>query len=449
MVLHSMETRLLASIRRVFKTTPPKVAIALSGGLDSMCLTHMLHKVNKNQKLGIEIHTVSMDHGLRPESSQELNFIGEQVKKLGLYDNFHPEKLDMSKLEPNDAFEEFARMKRYERLHELCSKNDIKFVLTGHHFNDNLETFLMRLLVNSGVFGLRGINEKSVAPFLTPPFQSLHKINLIRPLLGFTKNELYQYAKENDIEWVEDHTNELEITKRNIVRLYLRQNPKTKANLIQLHQQVIEFTNDVEQQVNRIYKSMKQMGNFGLEPKYFQIILDNTILENNSDLVIGRLLFKILYPYSPSQNYHYSFHKLIRVVPKIRNGETFTLLQLKWITKKDGHKTKIMIRRQNAELPMVCDITVEPKSETQWILFDNTYWFKFINTSDSTRQLRLKNLQIKDSLAKNYINNEPISHYEGVPFIYNLDNKKDSYFPTHKPRKDTQWKLKHNIYEFE
>lgn len=447
--MHSMEVRLLSSIRRNFKTFPPRIAIALSGGLDSMCLTHMLHKVNQNQNLGIQIHTVSMDHGLRQESAQEIQFIGEQVKKLGLYENFHGEKLDMSKLEPNDAFEDFARRKRYERLHQLCGKLGIGFVFTGHHFDDNLETFVLRMLVNSGVFGLRGINEKSVAPFLTPPFQSIKKVNLLRPLLGFTKDELYKYAKDNNIEWVEDHTNELEITKRNIVRSYIRQNPNTKSNLIQLHRKVIEFTDDVEKQVNKIYQTMEKAGNSGLEPKYFQLILDNNILENNSDLVIGRLLFKLLYPYSPSPNYHYSFHKVIRNIPKIRKGETFTLLQLKWIIKKEPTKTIIIIRRQNSESPETCEIKIDPKSETKWILFDNTYWFKFTNPSDSTRHLLLKNLQIKDSLAKGLINNEPISHYEGVPFIYNLDNKKDSYFPTHKPREDTQWRVKNNIYDFE
>lgn len=453
MVLQPLELRFFHSIKDVFKTKdriPKKIAIALSGGLDSMCLTHLLHKVNKVEGLGIEIHTISMDHGLRNDSHQEIDFIGRQVTKLGLYNTFHPQKLDLSNLKQNDSFEEIARVKRYETLHKICQKHLIENIMTGHHFDDNLETFVLRLIGNSGIMGLRGIQKRSVTPYLSPPFHSIHKINLLRPLLDITKAELYNYAQKNDIEWVEDHTNDLEVTKRNTVRSYLRQHPIKKSQLIEVHHRILEFTELIEVRVNELYRSMQQEGQFEFSAKGFKVKFDQEILDGNSDLVIASLLFKVLYPYSPAPNYHYCFHKLLKNIPKLRNIETFTLLQLKWnIRVGAAGNTEVFIRRQNSPNPVSENLIIPPLSETNWFLFDNIYWFKFKNPSNSRLYLLLKTVTIKDKFARQKVKGESLLQYEGTPFVYNLNDTNDSYFPLIEEKKNNPWMLKHNIYSFE
>jgi len=422
-----------------------------------MCATHLLHNINKHEQLGIQIHAISMDHGLRDESPKELCFIKDEMMKLGIQKTFHDVKLDLSELQPDQPFEELARIKRYDKLHEICQHQEINHLLTGHHFDDDLETFTLRLLDNSGVFGLRGINKISTAPFLSPPYQTMNKVSLIRPLLDFTKDELYQYAKENDIKWVEDHTNKLEITKRNVVRSYIRRNPHRKIELIRCHNQVKNFVDEVENKVNALYHKMKKDGRFSKPTNGFKIKFDKDTIKESSDLVISRFLFKLLYPYSPSLKYHYHFHNLLRKVPLIRDLKPFTLLQLQWTFEDDGNFINIIVKRQTMigirqKGSTAIEINLPPAGKTDWFLYDNIYWLKLFNKSSCPKTYILSNLYLKGKLERGIIKDKQIlKNHEGLPFIYNKnDPEVEWFFPTDgKENTVCSWMLKHNIYSFD
>lgn len=451
-MLHHLELRFLQSIRHLFKngqTIPARIAISLSGGLDSMCLTHLLHKVNQHENLGIQIHTISMDHGLRDKSSQEINFIGEEIKKLGLYETFHNSKLNLAELKPEDSFEEVARVQRYNTLHSICQNFEIHHLMTGHHFDDNLETFVLRLFGNSGIMGLRGIQRKSIAPSPQSPNESMHRLNLIRPLLDFTKMELYTYAKENNIKWVEDHTNGLEITKRNTVRSYLRQNPSKQHELVEVYNQVLNFTDMIERRVDQVYHTLRSEQKIDFSARGLRIQFDNKTLDENSNLVIAVLLFKLFYPYSPSSNYHYSFHKVLKTIPALKSQKQFTLLQLKWNLVHNENTTVLTIRKQNTPTPSSQNIIIPPLSHTKWFLFDNIYWFQFINPSSREQHFLLKSITIADKPARAKIGGKSLVEFEGTPFVYDLKDKNNSYFPVIENRKTNPWTLKNNIYSFD
>ncbi|MDZ7612533.1 MAG: tRNA lysidine(34) synthetase TilS [Flavobacteriaceae bacterium] len=176
-----------------------KILLAASGGLDSTVLGHLLHML----KLNFEVAHVNF--GLRSSDSDEDERF---VKSLASDWNtpFHSIYFDTGPfaMEKGISVQMAARDLRYEWFSKTCEENDIDFVFTAHHADDNLETFLIHFLRGSGLDGLCGIPERNG--------------NIIRPLLPFSKNELEIFAKENSLSWREDASNAETKYKRNKIR---------------------------------------------------------------------------------------------------------------------------------------------------------------------------------------------------------------------------------------
>lgn len=166
-----------------------KVALALSGGVDSLALLHLLKEWSL--KTGDFVKAYHVDHGLRPESSEEAEKVKTWAKDMGV-----PIKvLFWRHRGVNSRIQEKAREARYRLLIEACREDGIKALLTAHHREDNLETFFMRLSRGSGLKGLSGIKEIS----------SVSGIKVIRPLLKFSKTELLHVL--GDRPFIEDPSN--------------------------------------------------------------------------------------------------------------------------------------------------------------------------------------------------------------------------------------------------
>ncbi|MFL0352798.1 tRNA lysidine(34) synthetase TilS [Xanthomarina sp. GH4-25] len=165
-----------------------KVLIAISGGLDSVILTHLC----KDLKLNISL--AHCNFNLRGnESDADEEFVLQLAEDLELevfVENFDTETFAKDhKLSTQMA----ARALRYHWFQELAEQLQFDYILTAHHADDNLETFLINLSRGTGLEGLTGIPE----------------INgkVIRPLLNFSREELETYALENKIAWTEDSSN--------------------------------------------------------------------------------------------------------------------------------------------------------------------------------------------------------------------------------------------------
>ncbi|CCH46629.1 tRNA(Ile)-lysidine synthase [Wickerhamomyces ciferrii] len=456
-----METRFLRSLKQIWSngSIPSKIAVSLSGGVDSMCLIHLLNKVNQLENLNISIYPISMDHGLRKESSNELKFIHHEMEKLGLDSNFQSCKLDLSSLYTSNtdstsiSFEKLARIKRYDKLHEICNHLQIQNIFTGHHADDNLETFVLRLLNNSGEFGLRGISKISNAPLLSKPFISFNQLKLIRPLLDFNKFEIYKYANEQNTNWVEDYTNNEMIAKRNIIRKYLKENKETSKVLQETQHEVINLTNQIEIKVNNLYHKLQNQGTITQNLNSLNIELDQEIINSNSNIIIARLLFKLAYPYSPMLHYHYRFTKFLDHIPNLLKQENFTLMSLKWESKSiksknpDNKGIKIKIKRQVESQNEPLEIIIPPNSKTNWILFDNIYWFKFQNNESQSKSFKIRRVTKNDLFLKKQLGIKSLSNYENLPIIYDL-KKGEFQLPTVSPNPEINWKFKQNIFEF-
>ena len=175
----------------LFPEIPAKMAVAVSGGADSLCLTFLLKKwADKN---GVKLFAFTVDHGLRPESGKEAMAVQKQLKKIGIDHQI----LVWRGKKPKTRVEESARLARYNLLQTACQKNKIGVLFLAHHVEDQAETFWARLAHKSGLDGLCAMQEKS-------DFKGLI---LARPLLNVSKKEILEYLKKNHLSWVEDPMN--------------------------------------------------------------------------------------------------------------------------------------------------------------------------------------------------------------------------------------------------
>lgn len=169
-----------------------RLAIAVSGGSDSMALALLARNWATENTVALTILTV--DHGLRPAAKQEAVIVSEWMKSFDL-----PHKTLVWKgPHPTSGIQNAAREARYELMATHCNEEHIQALLLGHQLEDQLETFLMRFSKGSGLEGLASMKEDS----------QQFDIRLVRPLLGFKRQELRDYLTVVNQPWLEDPSNE-------------------------------------------------------------------------------------------------------------------------------------------------------------------------------------------------------------------------------------------------
>jgi tRNA(Ile)-lysidine synthase len=173
-----------------------EVAVAVSGGADSMALVHALAAYAPETK----IHALTVDHRLREEAADEARFVGRVVGKLS---NVSHHILVWKKGSEQDTrIEEKAREARYGLLFDFMGKKGIKYLFIGHHQNDQAETFLFRLAKGSGLDGLACMPSVSAVSYNDQNFV------LCRPFLGEGKADILEYVSQANIPYIEDPSNQ-------------------------------------------------------------------------------------------------------------------------------------------------------------------------------------------------------------------------------------------------
>ena len=176
-----------------------KLLIAISGGVDSVVLFHLLHKLNYDVSLAhCNFKLRGKESDLDEEFIKNLNQISANQIFTIIFDTEKYAK--EHKLSTQIA----ARELRYNWFQKLITEHKFEYVLTAHHADDNLETFLIHLTRGSGLDGFTGIPKVNG--------------NIVRPLLAFSRKEILNYAKDNDIEWREDASNASNKYIRNKIR---------------------------------------------------------------------------------------------------------------------------------------------------------------------------------------------------------------------------------------
>ena len=186
-----------------------RIAVALSGGLDSVVLLDTVCKAQAKNK-STEIFAFHIHHGLQKQADDWLIFCKKLAKKYKIHFDFRLLHLTGSQEQGN--IEARARAGRYEALTDLCIEYGIEDLLLAHHQNDQAETVLLQLLRGAGVAGAAAMPSSR-------QLDSKHgKITLWRPLLDQSKKELEAYAKEHKLQWIEDPSNQDSKYRRNAIR---------------------------------------------------------------------------------------------------------------------------------------------------------------------------------------------------------------------------------------
>lgn len=179
--------------------TEAPVLLAISGGVDSVVLAHLLCSLN------YRVHFAHVNYGLRGDQSKaDEDFVVKLAKKLGA--KSHVLRVDADEAFGNDktGIQAKAREIRYNWLKELRIRIKAQAILVAHHLNDQAETLVHRF-VRGG--GLRSLN--AMMP---------NRDGVVRPLLGFSKQEIEEFATANGIEWRHDQSNDENYYTRNKIR---------------------------------------------------------------------------------------------------------------------------------------------------------------------------------------------------------------------------------------
>ena len=185
----------LAVLRAASPDDP--LAIACSGGLDSMVLLHLSAAYAREH--GVALHVLHVHHGLSSNADAWRDHVAAASATIGA--RFDARRVDVK--HTGAGTEAAARKLRYAALGAMCHDHGVMLMLTAHHLDDQAETVLLQLLRGSGTAGLSGMDAANAAPDLL----GNPTLVMARPLLQHSRLELEQFAAAHAIDWVEDESN--------------------------------------------------------------------------------------------------------------------------------------------------------------------------------------------------------------------------------------------------
>ncbi len=313
------------------------IAVAVSGGGDSMALAILL-KEWCGQK-GIKLSALTVDHGLREASKREVLRVEDWLNKRSI----DCEILTWAGSKPQSNIQDEARTERYRLLGDWCSENGVENLFLAHHKDDQAETFLMRLIRGSGVDGLAAMD-------VTNELHRLHSasdsggLKLHRPLLDVPKVRLMALLKKEDVEWIDDPSNEDEKYLRVQVRNLFKNikidgfNVERLSSTAKRMRRVRSLLEDLTLRAESDYVDYNPLGFAALNPAFANVLHEEISL---------RLLSKILKKISGNQ-YPPRHGKLETLFDKLKKGEFVAQTLLGTILFLSGDENIIVAREASA-----------------------------------------------------------------------------------------------------
>jgi len=239
--------------RPITVTVPPgNYVLAVSGGVDSMVLLDIF---KKQQTPKVTVIVAHVDHGIREASHRDAQFVEAAAKSAGL--PFISRRFELGA----NASEEIARKARYDFLQEVA-KTHAAQIVTAHHADDVLETMAINVVRGTGWRGIAALRSEAI----------------FRPLLEFWKAELVDYAREYNLTWREDETNNQPRYLRNRLRQKLAHLSLEQKNmLLALHASQVGLKSQIEQESHRLMAQAK-VGE-GEYARYMFIMTDGVVQE--------------------------------------------------------------------------------------------------------------------------------------------------------------------------
>ena len=224
------------------------IGICVSGGPDSLALTILMNNWVKEKNYSLEI--LHFNHKLRKNSDKELEFVEKLARDLLIkFKSFN-----WLGDKPNTAIMKTARDIRYKTIFEYCKKNNIIHLMTAHHLDDLIETYLMRHQRNFSTIGLSSIPKK---------FNNKNLV-IYRPLLGFKKKRLVATCKYLNFDWVIDKSNEDTRFERVRTRNYIKKNNELGKRLEKEIKVRIDKNNKLENQIGIFFLRNLKIFEYGV-----------------------------------------------------------------------------------------------------------------------------------------------------------------------------------------
>jgi len=256
----------------------PSVAVAVSGGPDSMSLLFLVNAFVKYKKGNLI--ALIVDHRIRKNSKDEAKYISTYLNK----NNITSQILTVNQVNVSKKSMNEARNNRYNLLTDFCFKNNFLHLFVAHHKDDNLETFLNRKIAGSDFYGLKSMSE----------FSLYNNVCIIRPLLNFSKDALLNYNKKNKIEYINDTTNfNLDYTRPTIRNFLKKSDQKTIKEINKDFENILFYSPYFIQMIFEIL--LKNI--VKIDSKKIIVGLDNmkNLNEINSENIIRRIYQFLFY----------------------------------------------------------------------------------------------------------------------------------------------------------
>ena len=324
--------------------------LAVSGGADSMALLQLFYSLElKLQVAHVNYHLRGKDSDADQQLVQD--FCSENNIPFHLYEVSDKDQ------KPENSIQNWARNLRYDFFRKIQKTENLDYLVTAHHLNDQLETFLINLSKASGIHGLSGIpaNENQI----------------LRPLLNFTKDEIYAFAEANNLEFREDVSNQKNEYLRNFIRNEIA--PKlfeTNENFLQNFAKSLNFLNQtkrfVEEKIQQIEREL-------VSEKDHVLYLNKAKLSEQNDLTKFEILRK----------FGFQDEKEIAKIFNADKGKTFNSAEFQLLVDRENfvfiENTSNQNSTENSEEIIIAEslssINNRDISLSKWIINENeTHW---------------------------------------------------------------------------
>ncbi|MGX6970403.1 tRNA lysidine(34) synthetase TilS [Vagococcus bubulae] len=389
-------------IQSEYQLTPQThIVVGVSGGVDSMVLLHLLCQIPKNKRP--VIYVAHVNHQLRAESEEEQLFVESYAQTyqipcfVGIWDEGKTVDTNV---------EQQARTFRYAFFDKVMQETNSTYLLTAHHKDDAVETILMRWIQGSQLRKLVGI-EKT---------RSLGANKVIRPLLSFSKKELYAYAKEENIPYHEDSSNFSDNYLRNRIRHHIRpmlekENPNLGEGMLRLSQEISTQRQVIDELLQPLVELLVCYQNNTWQLDYLSLKRHNLAIQSE---VIRYVLTDIQEKTSLVVGYEH-MNQLQQLIRSDKPNQQ-VLLGNNWIVEKNYEILTIYQKKESLNEYDVFDLV-----KNQGVFLSNNQWLGFFELGKEDIPNELVNWNLKEMIYTHGKNHaiRVRKREDGDRFVYN------------------------------
>jgi len=306
--MNDLLTDLAASLSLI---TPP-LAVAVSGGADSMALLLLAHQWARQR--GGEVIALTVDHGLRSDSAEEARRVQGWILEKGIKHVI----LKWEGEKPPTRLHEKAREARYDLMLSWCKNYGILSLLLGHHAQDQEETFWLRLAAGSGLTGLAGMKTN----------RQKDRVTLLRPLLKIQPEKLKEFLRAENQDWIEDPSNKNERFFRGRFRSFLKEEGLSSERLLKTMEKFREDADFIQEALDETLKRLVKVhkgGYVSVSKKEFETL--HPALAKRVMTTLMQWFSKNAYPPRSEQ--------VQGVLEKLKTGRPFTAGGIYWFYEQD------------------------------------------------------------------------------------------------------------------